>query len=89
MNRLIFIAWLFTGMATSTITLAQSQGSQYGQNRVQYKEFNWRYYSSDNFDIYFYEGGKDNALIAAKFLEKEFERTEKEMDKARNKAKVK
>ena len=74
MNRLIFIAWLFTGMATSTITLAQSQGSQYGQNRVQYKEFNWRYYSSDNFDIYFYEGGKDNALIAAKFLEKEFER---------------
>ena len=41
---------------------------------MQYKSFNWQYYSSDNFDVYFYEGGKNNALVAAKFLEKEFER---------------
>ncbi len=54
--------------------MAQISKDQYGKNRVQYKNFNWQFYSSDNFDIYFYEGGQDNALIAAKYLEKEFER---------------
>ncbi len=29
----------------------------FGQNRVQYKPFNWRYYPYDNFDVYFYERG--------------------------------
>ena len=53
---------------------AQVTQDQFGKNRVQYKNFNWRYYSSDNFDIYFYDGGEPNALIAAKFMEKEFER---------------
>ena len=53
---------------------AQVAPERFGKNRIQYKNFNWQFYSSDNFDIYFYEGGKDNALIAAKYLEKEFER---------------
>ncbi|WKN43977.1 BamA/TamA family outer membrane protein [Tunicatimonas pelagia] len=53
---------------------AQINRERFGKNRVQFKNFNWRYYSSDNFDVYFYDGGQDNALIAAKFLEKEFER---------------
>ena len=74
MNRLILAAVLITAMAIATVSKAQSDQSLYGQNRVQYKDFNWRFYSSDNFDIYFYDGGQENALIAAKFLEKEFER---------------
>lgn len=47
---------------------------QFGKNRLQYKIFNWRYLSSENFDIYFYDGGGDIAKDAAKFLEDEFER---------------
>lgn len=62
---------LFTGLSSS---IGQISEDHYGKNRIQYKNFNWRFYSSDNFDIYFYDGGQDNALIAAKYLEKEFER---------------
>ena len=53
---------------------AQIEPEQFGKNRVQYRNFSWQFYSTDNFDIYFYEGGQSNALVAAKFLEKEFER---------------
>lgn len=67
---LIFLL-LLAGWSSS---IGQATKDNFGKNRVQYKNFNWQFYSSDNFDIYFYEGGQDNALIAAKFLEKEFER---------------
>ena len=72
MTRLYFIALLFI-LLTGTAQ-AQIVQEQFGKNRVQYKNFNWRFYSSDNFDIYFYDGGESNALVAAKYLEKEFER---------------
>ena len=62
---------LITGFGSS---FAQVSKDNYGKNRIQYKDFNWRFYSSDNFDIYFYEGGQGNAMIAAKYLEKEFDR---------------
>ena len=77
MNRINLLKW------TLLLTLlggfigeshAQINRERFGKNRVQFKNFDWRYYSSDNFDVYFYDGGQDNALIAAKFLEKEFER---------------
>lgn len=47
---------------------------QFGKNRVQFKNFKWRYYSTENFDIYFYDGGNEIAQIATKYLEKEFDR---------------
>ncbi len=46
----------------------------YGKNRVQYKNFNWQYYSADNFDVYYYKDGKQNAKRAAEFLESEYDR---------------
>ncbi|MEQ9442168.1 MAG: translocation protein TolB [Cyclobacteriaceae bacterium] len=70
--RWIMVISLLCGLAGGSY--AQINREQFGKNRVQFKNFNWQFYSSDNFDIYFYEGGQDNALIAAKFLEKEFER---------------
>ena len=42
-----FITLLF---ALSSITLAQS----FGQNKVQYREFDWDFISSPNFDVYYY-----------------------------------
>lgn len=47
---------------------------QFGKNRIQYKSFKWRYYSTENFDVYFYDGGNELAQIATKYLEKEFDR---------------
>ncbi|MCK5277200.1 MAG: translocation protein TolB [Cyclobacteriaceae bacterium] len=53
---------------------AQEAMEKFGKNRVQYKNFKWRYYSTENFDIYFYDGGNEIARIATKYLEKEFDR---------------
>ena len=73
MRRTLYTTALFVMLLTG-IAQAQIAQEQFGKNRVQYKNFNWRFYSSDNFDIYFYDGGENNARIAAKYLEKEFER---------------
>lgn len=57
-----------------TLVEAQVTREQFGKNRLQYKLFDWRYLSSDNFDIYYYYGGEDIAKQGAEFLEDEFER---------------
>jgi len=55
-------------------TQAQLAKDSFGRNRMQYKKFDWRYYSTENFDVYYYEGGADLAQKAASFLEEEFDR---------------
>lgn len=62
---------LFAGFHT---LWAQEPIDRYGKNRIQYKTFKWRFYSTENFDIYFYDGGNDIAREAANFLEKEYDR---------------
>ncbi len=47
---------------------------EFGKNRVQYKEFDWLFYSTDNFDVYYYAGGKEQAKLAINYLEDEFDR---------------
>ena len=51
---------------------AQHYSTPFGQNRIQYKNFDWYYYSTNNFDIYYYPGGQEYALEAVNFLEDEF-----------------
>src|ERR1039457_168167 len=41
----------------------------FGQNRVQYKDFTFSYYESDNFPTYFYQGGQDIAKYVIKTAE--------------------
>ena len=53
---------------------AQSTNEKFGRNRIQYEQFNWRYLSSDNFDIYFYDGGDKIAKEVTEYLEEEFDR---------------
>ena len=43
--------------------------AQFGQNKVQYKEFNWLYIQTKHFDIYFTEQGRDIAEFTAKIAE--------------------
>lgn len=48
----------------------QSLSAQYfGKNKVQYKNFKWRYIQSEHFDVYFYEGGKGIAEFTAEVAE--------------------
>jgi Tol biopolymer transport system component len=45
-------------------------GAQYfGQNKIQYTDFNWRYLQSEHFDVYFYDGGFDLARFTAEAAE--------------------
>ena len=39
---------------------------EFGQNRVQYKRFEWQFYNYKRFKTYFYSGGKNLAIYVAK-----------------------
>lgn len=55
-----------------SIVVGQHYTTPYGQNRIQYKKFDWYFYSTNNFEIYYYPGGAKYALEAIDFLEEEF-----------------
>lgn len=48
---------------------AQTNTVTFGQNRVQYKDFTFQYYESDNFITHFYQGGQDVAKYTIKTAE--------------------
>ncbi len=82
----VFTKILLTGILLlifATGSYAQFyNGSQmsFGKNRVQYKEFFWTYYKYDNFDVYFYLGGKELAFFAAKYIEDQLDDIEDKLD---------
>lgn len=66
----LYIILLFLGQ----ITFAQESRQEFGQNRIQHEYFDWRYYSSANFDVYFYGTADKTAEEVAIYLEGEFDR---------------
>jgi len=56
------------------VSTAQMADEDFGRNRVQYRQFNWQYISSDNFDVYYYDDRRRVATEAAQYLETEFDR---------------
>ncbi|MDW3195922.1 MAG: translocation protein TolB [Cytophagales bacterium] len=74
---MIKVRLLLALFLTSGVLLTQAQQdyfNEFGQNRIQYKKFDWLYYSTTNFDIYYYSGGGDYAKQAVDFLDEEFNR---------------
>lgn len=53
---------------------AQSAQEPFGRVRVQYKNFDWQFYSTQNFNVYFYGGGEASARRAAEYAEQELQR---------------
>lgn len=53
---------------------AQYLPEVFGKNRIQYRQFNWQYLSSENFDVYYYDARKAVAQNSIEFLEAEFDR---------------
>lgn len=55
--------WAFLLLFSNIRIFGQGQGTQiqFGQNRVQYHDFDWQYYDSENFTTYFYPGGQNIA----------------------------
>ncbi len=58
----------------TTFVVAQQTREVFGKNRMQYLDFDWKYYSSVNFDVYYYGKGGKTARKATEYLEEEFER---------------
>ncbi|MBC7389360.1 MAG: PD40 domain-containing protein [Opitutaceae bacterium] len=56
---------------------AQSTIDHFGKNRIQHKRFDWTYYKTDNFEIYFYREGSEIARFTALHAEEEFKRISK------------
>ena len=61
----------FLVFAIHAVTYLNAQEEQkfFGQNKVQYKDYNWRFVQSQHFDIYFYDGGEDLAKFTADVAE--------------------
>jgi len=62
MHRLL-LAILFTAVGVLTAHAQFSGTLPFGKNKVQYQKFEWKYIQSENFDVYFHQGGE----YAAKF----------------------
>ncbi len=78
----IFIAlvmFLFLDMPVSGQFYNGSQMS-FGKNRVQYKDFQWTFYKYDQYDVYFYLGGQELALYAARYIDETLESIEDKLD---------
>lgn len=62
--------WLITFLPAQ----AQQAREVFGKNRIQYKDFDWKYVSSENFDVYYYEDRRKVATEAVQYLESQFDR---------------
>jgi len=51
--------------------------SRFGQNKVNYQQFQWQFIETQNFQIYFYQGEEEIARIAAQMAEDSYARIEK------------
>jgi len=71
----------FTGLLLySTSLMAQTTQVQFGQNRVQYHPFDWQYYNTNNFTIYFYPGGQEIGKFVWTTAEIKLKELDKQMD---------
>ncbi|MCP4521037.1 MAG: hypothetical protein GY827_05040 [Cytophagales bacterium] len=70
------IVWLILILLISNTSLVFGQSSQevFGKNRVQYKQFEWKYLNTEHFKIYYYIGGNRLAYNTARYAEAEYER---------------
>lgn len=69
-NRQSLRHWLLTIIVCLSSIVSFSQGDErFGQNRVQYKDFSFSYYESDNFITHYYLGGQDIAKYIIKAAE--------------------
>ncbi|QOR76968.1 MAG: hypothetical protein IMW88_05430 [Thermoflavifilum sp.] len=59
---------------------AQTNAVEFGQNRLQFKNFQWRYYQSDHFDVYFSQNGLNLGKFVAQIAEEQLPLIERFMD---------
>ncbi len=58
---------------TGFLSRAQYKQVEFGQNRVQHKNFDWQYYGTENYEVHFYRDGEEYAQIAMAELDEDYE----------------
>src|SRR4030095_3160801 len=53
---------------------------EFGKNRVQFKKFTWKFYKSNNFNVYFNQGGLELAKYITQVAEEELDSIETAID---------
>lgn len=66
------LAALFMIIGALPLSAQFYQGSnlEFGKNRVQYRDFEWFYYPTENFEVYYYQGGEQLAQYVLVSAEK-------------------
>lgn len=76
-TRLLFTCTLLLG---TIVSQAQTNTVEFGQNRVQHKNFKWRFYQSKHFNTYFSQNGLELGKYVAQVAEKELPQLEQFME---------
>ncbi|MBL7705457.1 MAG: hypothetical protein JNM21_07885 [Taibaiella sp.] len=81
MNRKLLVAsGILLATCTSPGLWAQTNTELFGQNRIQLRNFDWKYYQSDNVKIYFYDrAGVELSRYIAEQMEKDLAQVQKKM----------
>ncbi|MBC7902478.1 MAG: hypothetical protein H7Y27_03620 [Gemmatimonadaceae bacterium] len=67
---------LTISLISGSIVFGQLGTVEFGKNRVQYKNFKWAYYQTDNFNSYYSQTGEALAKYVAQLAEKELSEIE-------------
>lgn len=59
---------------------AQGINTSFGQNRIQYTRFEWSFLRTENYDAFYYSGGRELATFCIKYAENHMSEIEKILD---------
>jgi len=76
----ILVLLLFLWSAPASAQFYNGSQQTFGKNRIQYKQFLWTYYKFDKFDTYFYLNGKELAVKAARYADKQIPVMERRLE---------
>lgn len=79
-NKIIYALFIFLLAAPLSAVPQGINSFEFGKNRVQYKDFEWYFYKTDQADIYYYVGGKNLARFTAAYSKKHIEDIENFLD---------
>lgn len=71
MNKYLSFLFFILACASAHQLSAQASWEPFGQNRVQYRTFDWKYYDSTHFRTFYYDKGNAHALYALNVAEQE------------------
>ncbi|MEM6726766.1 MAG: hypothetical protein AAF598_22200, partial [Bacteroidota bacterium] len=72
MNRFFPLILCCLFLVSSTMLQAQGTQTDFGKNRIQYKNFKWKYFESEHFITHWYEGGAPLGEFTVQIAERDY-----------------